>query len=171
MTKNRLLQIAVLIFFLINISCNKDKNNLTLNPPPKDYLINEKISHIIDDFIDSCNHCNECTYEIIIDKKDLDYTIMGLKCFTLDKRIGYEPIQKYPALLSYSYKNIIFKVYSGTEEIFANPETPNADLPVADFYKHWCIIIDADSIYLQKSECFDFLSIPKRPTIEYKDVN
>lgn len=175
----RRIPISRIAIALLFISCDIS----TKRGGTKEYLtaatlsmMKPEIEKAIKEFIDSSKECNECVYEMVVDKKDDNQTTIGLRAYE-------SPMSVFPDLsINYIYLNQInvggksFNVYSGLEELFTNKAQTNnktrATNYVDGFYISWCLMICRDSIgneniSFDKIGCPEFISLHRHAPVIY----
>ncbi len=163
-----IIEVAIL---LILIGCNNNKpavgvksdsthNDLTLIPTFETLLPSEEFDSIIFAFIQE-NPCDDCIYELYIDKLHPTKTLITLKQRVYN--IGY--LKKTNSLFTVKFHQKAFFVYSGLEDIFIGDKKLMVykDKSASEnVFTEWCIILDLGKWSINKN-CMDIPFFPSEP--------
>ena len=109
--------LSIFILSLFLISCNVRDNNTKIDE--NTLIPNENITALLDSFIIETN-CNDCVFEIYVDKKSLEiyYLIFYAGYQSLRESTGDYSI--YNNLEKVIVRNIEFHLFTGAEKYFSN---------------------------------------------------
>lgn len=148
--------IITFVFWLLSCKENKEEHELIASP---------NIVQILDSFVKQGN-CDDCIYELYIDKKSpqLSELILYKGKYSLMERTGSKIVQ--PITYFKTSKGFKVGVYSGSEDYFSSSEAVKSNhtsvIENTDDYKIW-VIQDSAGVFKKREVRFayPFMPFPK----------
>ncbi len=156
-------KIIVVALVIVAIGCHTEKNDFSIqvvNNFNSDAIILKELEI----FIDSNKACEECNYQIVVDKQSDSITLIK---FVAYQGVAGEFINNNLGLIYVEANGVKVELICGIENLFTLPQAPTTSRPQEANLKTKCYILNGNTLTEQSDDCQLFLDLDKRKSEKF----
>lgn len=151
-------KIILVALIIVAIGCHTEKKDFSI------HVVNNINSNAIilkelEIFIDSNKACEECKYQIVVDKQSDSITLIK---FVAYQGVAGEFINNNLGLIYVEVNGVKVELICGIENLFALPQAPTTFRSDEAYLSTKCYILNGNTLIEQSDDCQLFLGIDQR---------